>query len=157
MKLLAKFTLVFAGVFGAGLTLVSYLANQTFEANAKREVIDQARLMMEVTISTRNYTVKQIKPLLDPVLALSDEFIAQTVPAYSATEVFSYLHQKYPDYYYKEATLNPTNPRDRTVEWEADVVNYFRQHPEKKEFIGERITPEGMSLFLAQPIKITNP
>ena len=27
---------------------------------------------------------------------------------------------------YKEATLNPTNPRNRAADWEADVVNVFR-------------------------------
>jgi HAMP domain-containing protein len=157
MKLLVKFNLIFLVVFGAGLALASFLVNQSLKADAKREVVDQARLMMETTLSTRNYTTKQIKPLLDPVLALSNKFIPQTVPAYSATEVFNYLHQRYPDYYYKEATLNPTNPRDRTVDWEADVVNDFRNHPDKTEFIGERDTPSGPCLFLARPLKITNP
>lgn len=157
MKLLTKFNLIFLAVFGLGLALASLLVSQSLKADAKREVIDQARLMMETTMSTRNYTSSQIKPLLDPLLASSDEFIPQTVPAYSATEVFNYLRQHYPDYFYKEATLNPTNPRDRTVEWEADVVNDFRAHPEKSEFIGERDTPSGQSLFFARPIKIVNP
>lgn len=156
MKLLVKFNLIFLAVFGLGLALTSYLVDLSLKADAKREVIDQARLMMETTLSTRNYTSKQIKPLLDPVLRLADEFIPQTVPAYSATEVFNYLHQKYPDYYYKEAALNPTNPRDLTVDWEADVVNDFRAHPDKKEFIGERETPSGRSVFFARPIQITS-
>lgn len=156
MKLLAKFNLIFLAVFGAGLLFSSWLANDFLQSEAKREVIDQAKLMMETMLSTRTYTSKQIKPLLAAQLRDSPAFIAQTVPAYSATEVFNYLHDRYPDYFYKEATMNPTNPRDRAVEWEADVVNDFRSHPERKEFIGERDTPAGRSLFLARPIRITD-
>ena len=44
---------------------------------------------------------------------------------------------------YKEATLNPTNPRDRTLEWEAELVNIFNKNPAKTELVGYRDTPEG--------------
>jgi len=79
------------------------------------------------------------------------------VPAYGATEQFNTLHTKFPDFAYKEATLNPTNPRDRASEWEADVVNRFRQYADQKEIVGERDTANGRSLFMARPLKITNP
>jgi protein-histidine pros-kinase len=100
----------------------------------------------------RGYTIKQIKPLLDNRLA--EEFLPQTVPAYSATEIFNYLRQNYPEYEYKEATLNPSNPRDRTVDWEADIVNEFRRDAKRAEIIGERDTTDGRSLFLSHPIQI---
>ncbi len=55
---------------------------------------------------------------------------------------------------YKEAALNPTNLRDRTVEWEADVVNVFRSNAAKAEFVGRRETATGQSVFLGAPIKV---
>jgi protein-histidine pros-kinase len=82
----------------------------------------------------------------------SSNFVPQRVPAYSATEVFNYLRQDYPAYTYKEATLNPTNLRDRAVDWEADVVEEFRNHAERKELMAQRQTPDGDSLYLARPI-----
>jgi protein-histidine pros-kinase len=63
----------------------------------------------------------------------------------------------YPQYHYKEATLNPTNLRDRAVDWEADIVNRFRNDGERRELIGERDTPLGRMLYVARPLKITNP
>jgi protein-histidine pros-kinase len=78
------------------------------------------------------------------------------VPSYAATQSFAKLHEIHKDYSYKEATLNPTNPRDRVVEWEADVVRHLRDHPDQKEMVGERSTPTGQSLFLARPIQITD-
>ena len=78
------------------------------------------------------------------------------MPAYAATEIFNYFRGQYPDYAYKEATLNPTNPRDRAADWEADVVNLFRQDGSKTEFIGRRETPTGGALYIGKPIQIAN-
>src|SRR3984957_15554054 len=84
------------------------------------------------------------------------EFHPQSVPAFAATEIFGYLREKFPDYFYKEATLNPTNPRDRATDWETDVVNQFRGTSTQAEFISTRESPTGTALFLARPIKVNN-
>jgi Protein of unknown function (DUF3365) len=60
---------------------------------------------------------------------------------------------QYPDFTYKEAALNPTNPRDRTTDWESGIVNFFRDNPSKVEFAGHRDTPAGRSLYLSTPIR----
>jgi len=98
--------------------------------------------------------VEQIKPLLDS--QLTEVFLPQTVPAYSATETLTHIQKKYPNYGYKEATLNPTNPRDRATDWEADVVQQFRQDGASKELIAERISATGRQLYIAKPIQISN-
>ncbi len=156
MKLLARFNLIFIVVFGLGLAVAVWLAYVFLRNDAKSRVMQQARLMMETTLATRQYTTKQIKPLLQKLQKRDNEFLPQTVPAYSATQVFDYLHQRNADYAYKEATLNPTNPIDRASDWEADVVNAFRHDASRKELIGERDTPTGRSLFFARPLRVTD-
>ena len=47
------------------------------------------------------------------------------------------LGEKFPDYGYKEAALNPTNPRDRALDWEADLIQHFRDVPSSRELTGE--------------------
>jgi hypothetical protein len=84
------------------------------------------------------------------------EFAAQSIPFYAATEAFNYFRKRYPEYSYKEATLNPTNPRDRTLEWEADIVNIFNRTPAKADLVGTRQTPEGPSLYYCAPIRVDN-
>jgi len=91
-----------------------------------------------------------------PAELIDDEFHPQSVPAFAATETFGYLREKFPDYFYKEATLNPTNPRDRTTDWESDVVNQFRSNSTQAEFISSRESPTGTALFLARPIRVNN-
>ncbi len=154
MSLFVKFNLILALVFSAALVPVGSISYSLLRRNARTQVVEDARIMLETALAARSYTVKQVKPLIAPLLA--DRFLPQSVPAYSATELFGYLRETYPEYTYKEATLNPTNPRDRTVDWEADVVNAFRADDKLKEIIGERQGPLGRSLYLAHPIRVTD-
>jgi HAMP domain-containing protein len=152
MKLIWKFNLVLLGVFIIGFVAAGYVSKKMLMESARDEVLQHARLMMEAALASRTYTNTQVKPLL--VEQLKTEFLPQTVPAYAATEQFNDLHKTYSDYTYKEATLNPTNPRDRASDWEADVVQTFRNTPTTTEIIGERDTPSGRTLYLARPIQI---
>jgi len=155
MKLILKFNLVFVLVFLAGLAAAGYVSWTLLQQNARDEIVQNARLVMETALSTRSYTSSQVGPLLSTQMKYT--FLPQSVPAYSATEVLEGLKKNFPEYSYKEATLNPTNPRDRATDWEADVVHQFRSTSERKEIIGERDTATGRSLYIARPIKITNP
>ena len=155
MKLIIKFNLVFIAIFLLGLAVAGRISYTLLQKNAEDEILQNARIMMQSALATRNYTTTQIKPLLETQMKYT--FLPQTVPAYAATEAFNDLRNKYPEYNYKEATLNPTNPRDRTVDWEADIVNQFRQGTDMNEIVGVRDTPGGRSLYLARPIQIKNP
>jgi protein-histidine pros-kinase len=157
MRLLVKFNLILILVFGAGAAAAGLFARSFLQQTAHDQILQQARLMMGSAGAMRTYTSKQVGPLLQEHQSQINTFLAQTVPAYSATEAFNYLRASYPEYTYKEATLNPTNLRDRPADWEADVIQVFRTNPERKEFFAERDTPAGRSLFLAKPIVAVGP
>ena len=152
MKLLLKINIVMVIVFLVGLATAYTVADRLLQQNARAEIQDAARIMMESALAVRAYTVSQIKPLLDTQMRY--KFLPQTVPSYSATEYFNILRKTFPEYAYKEATLNPTNLRDRAVDWEVDVVNHFRENSDAKELTGERDTPTGKTLYLARPLRI---
>ncbi|OGB03237.1 MAG: signal protein [Burkholderiales bacterium RIFCSPHIGHO2_12_FULL_69_20] len=155
MKLLVKFNLIFVSVVAVGIAVSGWITRDLLQGNAREEVRNNARLLMESATAVRGYTAGQITGLLEAQMKV--EFLPQAVPSYSATEVQNALHAKYPAYAYKEATLNPTNPRDRAVGWEVDIVGHFRSDAELKEFVGQRDTPTGPSLYVARPLRITNP
>src|SRR5262249_12218534 len=219
MRLL-KFNLVLIPFILLAFGAVAYVARKTLFEDARQQVIQNARLIMETMLSSRTYTTKQVAPLLqqknfklqtaiaefrktleeipkapDPVSSkeskdfrgsakktyllgqqhvlnaqqqflesvkgrpeelLDTEFHPQSVPAFAATEIFGYLREKFPDYFYKEATLNPTNPRDRATDWENDVVNQFRAGAIQNELITSREASTGTALVLARPIKVNN-
>lgn len=154
MGLRLKFNLVLGLTTIIGLALSGYFGDQLLKNNAREEVLESARIMMESAVAVRSYTVQEIRPLL--AVQQRRQFISQTVPAYAASRYIAKLQEKHPEYNYKEATLNPTNPANRAAAWEADIVSYFRNHRQSTEFIGERDTPTGRSLFLSRPIEIKN-
>jgi len=154
MKLNAKFNLVMIGIFSIGLLVTGYLSYTILHANAHKEIVARAALMMEAATAVGGYTLSEVEPLLD--VRAHEDFFPQTIAAYASTRTFDRIREEYPEYTYKEATLNPTNPRDKAFEWEADVVQALRREPETPEIIGVRPTTEGDALYLARPIKVTD-
>ncbi len=154
MKLLAKLNLLLILVFGLGLVLIAMNARSFLLEDAKKTVLNQAELMAASSKATRDYTEEEISPILENTPDHKNEFLPQTIPFYAATVTFNRLRKTFPDYTYKEATLNPTNLVDRASDWEADIVNDFRNHPEKAQVVGERNTAVGQSLYLARPIAV---
>jgi methyl-accepting chemotaxis protein len=152
LKLLAKFNIMLILLFGAGLLLVSQLSHNFLEKNAREQTLQQAKLMIASARSTRDYTEQELDPLLATTPDSATRFLPQSIPFYAATVTFNHLRKDYPDYTYKEAALNPTNPRDRADQWEADIIEYFRNHPNQKQLVGERQTATGTSISLSQPI-----
>jgi HAMP domain-containing protein len=148
-----NFALIITTLVGLG---ISAMVSQKFlQDNARKEVLEMARLMMESAVAVRSYTVNEIRPLLK--VQQRRNFISQTVPAYAADSYIKELQKTHEDYSYKEATLNPTNPAHRATEWEADIVAWFRNHESEEELIGERDSPTGQQLYFSRPITIKNP
>lgn len=155
MKLIVKINLVLFVVFAVGFLVTGYVTDRLLQRNAKQEILENARIMMEAALAVRTYTSTQIRPLL--LTQIKYSFLPQMVPAYSANEYFKQLRKKYPDYSYREATLNPTNPLNRATDWESDIINIFRQSSDRTEMVGERDTPSGKVLYIARPMKIDAP
>jgi HAMP domain-containing protein len=125
MRLLLKFNLAFIVIFVIALAATGALTRKMLERNAQDEVLQQARFLFDKALAVRSYTSTQVAPLLETQMKYS--FLPQSVPAFAATEVLAKVQKSHAEYSYKEATLNPTNPRDRAVDWEADLIGEFRK------------------------------
>lgn len=156
MKLWLKFSGIFIIVFCLGLVIAGYICHDFLLTDARLTVSQRADLISESMLAARSYTMEQAGPLIESLGAKDKDkrFHPQTIPFYAATESFQYLRHSFPEYSYKEAALNPTNMRDRAVDWEADVIRMFRDDKNKKELIFERDTPTGRRMVLARPIAV---
>ena len=150
--MLLRINLILLVAFALGMVAISLVVTSALQENATREVLAQAGLMLDSAAAIRSYTESEIDPLLDDKMVSA--FRPQSVPFYAATQNFLTLHKEHPDYSYKEATLNPTNPRDRATDWEADIVQRFRNDNTTREVSGTRDTPMGKALYLARPIRV---
>ena len=81
------------------------------------------------------------------------------MPTYAVREVFEKLrqHENYANFSYKDATLNPTNIRDKADDFETALIERFRKEPDLKEFSGFRTLPQGKVFYIAHPFAITDP
>ncbi len=154
MKLTTKFSVIFILIFGAGLAGAGYICRYFLLENARAQVLQEAHLMLESSLATRKYTSKNIKPLITSLRPHDKVFHKETVPAFAATQHFSYLRQQFPDYSYKEPTLIPTNELDAPADWERDIIQYFRDHPSASEYYNERDAATGRVLYLAKPVNV---
>lgn len=152
MKLLVKFNLVLLLIFGAGMYLTARNSHNFLIRSAKQQVLQQAELMNASASATKDYTEREVSPALEGTHEHASTFLPQTIPFYATTVTFQALRSSYPDYTIREAALNPTRLTDRATDWEADLINYFRNNPSKKEVIGQRSTPTGEILYVATPI-----
>jgi HAMP domain-containing protein len=154
LSIAAKFNVVFLTIFGVGFIGASAVTDYLLRENARQETLQNARVLMQAALAARTYTSAQIVPLLET--RLKYEFLPQSVPSFAATEHLTQLLKSYPDFSYKEATLNPTNLRDRASDWEADLVHMLRAKPALTELVGRRETSLGPALYIARPLQIKN-
>jgi diguanylate cyclase (GGDEF)-like protein len=155
MKLRLKFNFVLFVVFALGIVGAAVYYDNYLEQRALDEVRAHSQVLMETALAVRGYTTDEIKPHLDPLNA--ETFLPQTVPAFAATEVLQRLRSKYVGYDYKESVLEPTNPRDKASEWESALIDQFRAGGSAKELSGFHGEGIDRTLYVARPIKITNP
>ena len=154
-KLRQKFTAILLSILILGLSAIAIAMDFILKTDTQNQITSQALILMETMNSVREYTNLQVKPEL---IARTDiEFLPETIPAYSAREVFETLRQnnpEYRDFFYKEATLNPTNLRDRADQFEEKVVEEFIRNPNLKETSDFRRASGGKLFYIARPIQI---
>jgi len=154
MGLRTKFNLVMITAFLIGLGVAAFLAREITTEEAKRQMLNEATLIMRSGTAVRSYTQNEIRPLISDQMAV--RFLPHSVPSWSAQTVFRQIQKDFPDYSYKEAALNPTNPSDRATNWESDIINVFKRDSSLAEFVATRDTPTGQFLTFSRPFRLTD-
>jgi HAMP domain-containing protein len=155
-KLSRKFNILLLSIFLGAVLLSGIAFSAILNHNAEQEVTAKANLLLQTMLSVRQYTQSEVNPQLAPRLETEKEFLPQTVPGYSARQVMEDIRKnpQYTDFFYKEATLDPTNLRDKADPFEEGLVNQFRGNQNLKELTGYRSAPAGDLFYIARPITI---
>lgn len=152
MGLRGKFNISILLAFLIGLGSVAAFSWQVIRDNARTEVIHEARLITAEAAAIRRYTVVELRPLL--ASQTRTRFLPHTVPAFAAATTQRDLTRAFPDYSYKEAALNPTNPANRATAAEKEIIDGFRKDTKQDTVITTRETPSGPVLSIARPLRI---
>lgn len=154
MGLKTKFNLVMFAAFLAGLALASVLVYRILQRNARLEVLQEASIMIGAADAVTDYTNAEVSPLLSDQLGV--HFLPQAIPFAAARATFQLLQKSVPEYAFKNAALNPTNPDDRATQWESDIIDAFRRAPSMTELVTARAGPTGPILSESRPIRVTD-
>lgn len=150
MGIRLKFNLVMLGVAAVGIALFALISRPFLAEQAREEVHVRALIMIASADAIRAYTAEEVAPLLNPMKG--EKFDRQAVSSYAVVKNLSKLRAQFPDFIYREASLNPFNQANRAEAWEADIINEFKANPAKKELLLERDTPNGRVLHFSRPI-----
>jgi HAMP domain-containing protein len=154
MGLGLRFNIILATCYLLGLGLSLW----PFYQLSRREAIEQLQSQIDVlraqALSVRRYTSEEIQPLLADQSSV--QFLPQTVPSFSAQTAFRHFREYYPQFFYKEAALNPTNPADLAKDWERDLIEKLRANPDLQKDISIRNTDAGPQYTVTYPLTIKN-
>ncbi|WP_254939644.1 DUF3365 domain-containing protein [Cyanobium sp. Morenito 9A2] len=144
-------------IFVAATLVAGVLLHVIFSAQASAQIERQSQFFMDSMLAVREYTSRQVNPIVAPLNDQGTEFRPEAVPSYAATSVFSYLRSNpaYQSFSYREATLNPTNLKDKADGEETQIVEAFKADPSLKVLSGNRTMALGTFHYVAKPIRIT--
>ena len=158
MKIGTRVTINLIIVFAIGILISGIALSHVLNAKAKGEVNSKALALMEMNNSIRNYTNERVQPLLLPKVETEDTFIPESIPAFSVREIFEYFRKdpEYANFLYKDATLDPTNLRDKADQFETKIVNQFRENSNKNTLSGYRTISGTKLYYTAIPFSVKN-
>jgi HAMP domain-containing protein len=158
LRLGLKFSLILGLVFLGGTLLSGSVLSKLHMETAQNKVSDRANIVMEIANAARTYTSNGVAPLIERYVDLEQELPPESIPSYSSREIVENFRDEatYRNFYYKDATLNPTNPRDKADPFEADLVGKFRQNGNLKELNGFRELSGENLFYIARPLIIKN-
>jgi HAMP domain-containing protein len=152
-KLATKFTLLLSLVFIGAILMSGFALSKALEQRAEDEINYRGQILIQMINSVREYSATHITTLLASNLENQENFIPETIPSFAAREVFENLrkNKEYTDYFYKDATINPTNTRDQADEFEIKLIDRFGKEPELKTLSGFRNLYGDKLFYSARP------
>ena len=152
MGLRLKFNVILILTLVLGLLASSIIFWQVAEKNAQAQLHSQIAVLRAQALAVRRYTSEEITPLLAEQSNV--QFLPQIIPSFSAQTAFPNFRDRFPNFFYKEAALNPTNPSDKAEPWEEALINQLRGDSNLQEIVTVRNTPAGEQYTVAFPLQI---
>lgn len=131
-----RFALAVILIYIVSLPIISTITYLILKQNAINYAYNTARLYLITFNATRHYVGDELRPVLQKELP-SGKFILEGMSrSYVAGSITRRVLQDLPGYSFKNASLNPRNPKNKADEFETLIINEFRSRREMKEWKG---------------------
>lgn len=155
MRIETRFAWIIGFCFCLSVSVAGYISYTLEFRQAQEDIKLKADMLLETALAVRAYTVDEVAPALRGVQ--DGNFHAAQVPSFAAQSTMLRLAQKFPDYAYREISLNPTNQNDRANDWEVGLRRAFQADEKLSELAGETGSGKEQRFYLARPIRMSSP
>jgi signal transduction histidine kinase len=130
-----KFTIILLMIHFVALPAISVTTYVIVKQNAIRAVYNTGRLYLSAMGSIKHYVAEELRPVF--YREMPGRFIVQGMSrSYVSSQVASRVMQGMPEYIYKNASLNPKQPRNSADVFEAGVIELFSNNRASREWRG---------------------
>lgn len=144
-----RFSLMLIIIYIISLPIISTVTYLILKQNAIRDAYNAGKLHLSTMEATKHYVADKLRPVLQR--EMPGRFIVEGMSrSYVAGNIAETVHQELPQYKYKNASLNPRNPKNKADEFEAGIINKFRENKELKEWRSFRSGPDGKYYVIAR-------
>jgi len=153
MRLRKRFTVIMLIVYVVSLPVIVGVSYLVLRENAKRQILEEANLMLAAMEAARGYTAEVLRPTLTKLLPgkFVIEGMSATRVAYGIQER---IRKRLPRYKFKEATENPLNLTNQADEFELQKIKQFRKGILKKEWRGYKKAADGEYYVIMRPVRV---
>lgn len=128
-------------IVGAAMLLVSVLViisvYSIYRHHMEAMMEDTSELALRFDLAIREYVGAEVRSRMFHLLP-DDAFVPETMSTtFVARSVFEMVQESFPDYILKFSSEDPRNPANMAGPDEAEVLRYFREHPEEEEWSGK--------------------
>ena len=116
-------------VFMVGIIFTGVVYYNILHRNAENEINTQANLLISTVDAIRKYNADRVTPLLKE--QSEEKMLIEALPSVAAAKVFDIftnaIQDKYGEYSYRNAMINPTNIKDKADENEIKIIEKLSQ------------------------------
>lgn len=144
-----RFTLMLILIHVIALPLISAITYYVLKDNAIVDAYNLGRLRLTTMGAVRHYVAEELRPIF--YREMPGRFIVEGMSrSFVAASIADRVQKDMPGYQYKNASLNPKNPRNAADAFEAEVIKRFVKDPKLKEWEGFRTKEDEEYYVLAR-------
>ncbi|MEW6107659.1 MAG: DUF3365 domain-containing protein [Nitrospirota bacterium] len=132
-----RFTLLLILIYVISLPVISFITYYVLRKNAVNDAYNAGKLHLSTINSVKHYVEEDLRPIF--YKEMPGRFIVEGMSrSFVATNIAERVSKELPAYMYKNASLNPRNPRNNADMFEAEIIRKFINERDIKEWKGFR-------------------
>jgi PAS domain S-box-containing protein len=136
MKVKTRFQIGSACILLLFCALTSVVIYKYLKDAATERIYRETEIFIGTADATRTYVKDVLRPKVAELVA-EDDFIPHAMStSFVGREIMSRLRERFPDFQYKRAARNPTNPINQADSYELSMLDWFTANPEAREWHG---------------------